>query len=127
MYRLFVIAASLLILIASSAALTVVGTKPAGFTPIRPDIDLGPSAESRHRMGPSSFRRGASSYGPMTTTQSFDACCSYYPYCGCPKLETPKRKPQNFYYIKLPAQSKNGSDSTCSCCPDYPFCDCPKL
>ena len=130
MYRLFAIASSLLLLIGSSAALTVVGNKPAGFTPIQLDLDLGsPAAEANNgcalkdRMGPSSRRSGASSYGPVS--KSSNACCADYPMCSCPKLETPVE--QTTFKIELPTAKQAKTDSTCSCCPDYPYCSCPKL
>jgi hypothetical protein len=128
MYRLFAIALILLLLIGSSAALTVVGNKPAGFTPIQLDIDLGSPAEANNgcglkdRMGPSSRRRGASSYGAVV--KSSNACCADYPMYSCPKLETPEPKT---FQIKLPSAKQADTDSTCSCCPDYPYCSCPKL
>ena len=106
----------------SSLALTVIDTKASsGFTQIRLDIDMGPSGtegrscDRRDRMGPSS----------IATKQSSNACCSDYPYCGCPKLDTAATtKVKKNFRIKLPAVKAQSSNM---CCPDFPYCGCPKL
>ena len=113
MYRLVAIVSSLLLLlVASTTALTVAvdtatRVAPKGSNPIRWDIDPTASADS--------------------------ACCADYPFCGCPKLESPqqvavavrsKKKP----FVRLPpAKQAARAKSDSPCCPDYPLCGCPKL
>jgi len=110
MYRLLSIASSLLVLVATTSALTVVDTTKAA-TNSRVDIV---------------------SYGIVDQTASADnACCADYPFCGCPKLESPKAvvaTQKKRLFVKLPpAKQPVTAKSDSPCCPDYPFCGCPKL
>ena len=105
MYHFSKIASALLLLIASSTALTVVDTKASSIK----------------------IQKTAGLRMPAIVKNS-NACCPDYPYCGCPKLETP---PSAATKAKMPlvidpaATTQNQMSN--ACCPNYPYCGCPKI
>ena len=110
MLRLFVI--TLLLLIASSTALTVAGTKEASGINVNKGRPKAMGLRMPGRM-------------PAVVAKTSNACCPDYPYCGCPKLETAAAN--KIHRIKLPSVAKQNQGSSDFCCSDYPYCGCPKL
>ena len=146
MYRLLAIASTLLVLVATTSALTVVETSKTatngrGIVGQTATMDNAccadypfcgcPKLEPPQAVTTTQKKRLFVKLPPAkqpVTAKSESPCCPDYPFCGCPKLESPQAAKTKKLYVKLPpAKQTARAKSDSPCCADYPFCGCPKL